>query len=73
MTREQEHAFYTQPQNQAPQGVARRRREEPSEMVTVRLPPDVMHEVRRRADQENTSVSSWIRRAVEHELGRTAR
>ncbi|HUP71824.1 MAG TPA: YlcI/YnfO family protein [Acidimicrobiales bacterium] len=37
-------------------------------MVPVRFPPDVMNEVRRRADEDDRSVSSWIRRAVEHEL-----
>ena len=72
MTREQEHEFYAQPQNQVPQGVSRRRREEPSETVNVRLPSDVMNEVRRRADEDDRSVSSWIRRAVERELGRSA-
>lgn len=72
MTRKQEHAFYAQPQNQAPQGAARRRREKLTEMVPVRFPPDVLNEVRRRADEDDRSVSSWIRRAVEHELGRNA-
>jgi hypothetical protein len=73
MTRKQEHEFYSKPQNQVPQGAARRRREKLTEMVPVRFPPDVMNEVRRRADEDDRSVSSWIRRAVEHELGRTAR
>ena len=73
MTRKQEHEFYSQPQNQVPQGGARRRREKLTELVPVRFPPDVMNEVRRRADEDDRSVSSWIRRAVEHELGRTGR
>ena len=72
MTRQQEHEFYAQPENQAPQGSARRRRPKLSEMVPVRFPPDVMDEVRRRADDDDRSVSSWIRRAVEHELQRDA-
>jgi len=69
-TRHQERDFYAQPENQTPQGPARRRRERLSEMVPVRFPPDVMKEVRRRADEDDRSVSSWIRRAVENELGR---
>ena len=72
MTRQEEHDFYAQLDNQAPQGPARRRRPKLSEMVPVRFPPDVMDEVRRRADEDDRSVSSWIRRAVEHELERSA-
>jgi len=33
---------------------------------------DVLDEVKRRADADDRSVSSWIRRAVEHELNRPA-
>jgi hypothetical protein len=72
MTRQQERDFYAKPGNQIPQGPGRRRRENLSEMVPVRFSPDVMHEVRRRADEDDRSVSSWIIRAVEHELGRNA-
>ncbi len=68
MTHEQEHDFYARPENQQPQGPAHRRRQNLSETVPVRFPPDVMAEVRRRADEDDRSVSSWIRRAVEHEL-----
>lgn len=73
MTPQQEHDFYAQPENQVPDGPARRRREKLSEMVPVRFPPDVTSEVRRRADKDDRSESSWIRRAVEHELERDAR
>ena len=72
MTRQQEHDFYAQPENQVPQGPARHRRERLSETVPVRFPPEVMSEVRRRAHEDDRSVSSWIRRAVEHELNRNA-
>jgi hypothetical protein len=72
MTRKQEHAFYARPENRVPQGPARRRREKLTEMVPVRFPPEVMNEVRRRADEDDRSVSSWIRRAVEHELERSS-
>jgi hypothetical protein len=68
MTREEEHAFYAKPENQVPEGPARRRRSNLTEMVPVRFPPETIDEVRRRADADDRSVSSWIRLAVEHEL-----
>jgi predicted HicB family RNase H-like nuclease len=69
MTPEQEYEFYANPDNQQPRGPARRRRSSRlSELVPVRFPPGVLEEVRRRADADDRSVSSWIRRAVEHEL-----
>jgi predicted HicB family RNase H-like nuclease len=70
MSRQEEFEFYARPENQVPQGPARRRRARMSEMVPVRFPPDLLDEVRRRADQDDRSVSSWIRRAVQHELDR---
>jgi predicted transcriptional regulator len=70
MTREEEHEFYSRPENQEPQGPARRRRSRLTEMVPVRFPPETLAEVHRRADEDDRSVSSWIRRAVEHELER---
>jgi hypothetical protein len=71
MTRAQEHEFYAQPENQVPQGPGRHRREKLTEMVPVRFPPAILDEVRRRANADDRSVSSWIRRAVEHELDET--
>jgi predicted HicB family RNase H-like nuclease len=41
-----------------------------TEMVPVRFPPEVLHEVRNRAVADDRSVSAWIRRAVERELRR---
>jgi hypothetical protein len=41
-------------------------------MVPVRFPPELLDEVRRRAGDDDRSLSSWIRRAVEHELERDA-
>ncbi|HVT22125.1 MAG TPA: YlcI/YnfO family protein [Mycobacteriales bacterium] len=38
----------------------------------MRFPPETLDEIRRRATEEDRSVSSWIRRAVEHELGKRA-
>lgn len=68
MTRDEEHAFYERPENQEPQGNPRRRGSKLSEMVPVRFPPETLEEVRRRAGADDRSVSSWIRRAVQHEL-----
>lgn len=70
MTRDEEHEFYARPENQQPQGPARRRRSRLTEMVPVRFAPETLGEVRACADADDRSVSAWIRRAVEHELER---
>jgi hypothetical protein len=36
--------------------------------VPVRLPPELLDRVRKAAEDDGRSISSWIRRAVEHEL-----
>lgn len=71
MSPQEEHDFYAQPENQVPQGPARRR-SKLTEMVPVRFPPETLEEVRRLAGVDDRSVSSWIRRAVEHELEQQA-
>ncbi|MGH9060409.1 MAG: Arc family DNA-binding protein [Acidimicrobiales bacterium] len=38
----------------------------------MRFPGEVLEQVRQRAEVDDRSVSSWIRRAVEHELNRSA-
>jgi predicted HicB family RNase H-like nuclease len=68
MTREEEFEFYDQLENQEPQGPPRRRRSKLTELVPVRFPPETLKEIRRRAREDDRSVSSWIRQAVEHEL-----
>lgn len=68
MTPDEEYEFYAQSENQEPQGAPRRRRSKLTELVPVRFPPETLAEVRRRAGEDDRSVSSWIRRAVEHEL-----
>jgi predicted HicB family RNase H-like nuclease len=68
LTRAEEYEFYAKPENQEPQGAPRRRRSKLTELVPVRFPPETLEEIRRRAGEDDRSVSSWIRRAVEHEL-----
>jgi len=68
MTPDEEYDFYARPENQEPQGPPRRRSSRLTSMVPVRFSTETLEEVRRRADAEDRSVSSWIRRAVEHEL-----
>lgn len=72
MTVDEEHEFYADPANQVPVGPAVRRRKRLSEPVPVRFPDDLLLRVREKADADDRSVSSWIRRAVEHELERNA-
>jgi predicted HicB family RNase H-like nuclease len=73
MTPDEEYAFYARPENQEPQGPVRRRDgARLSAPVPVRFPPDLLEQVRRAADADDRSLSSWIRQAVEHELRRTA-
>jgi predicted HicB family RNase H-like nuclease len=72
MTPEQERDFYADPDNQVPQGPPVRRRGRLSEPVPVRFPEQLLNEIRNRAAADDRSVSSWIRRAVEHELNREA-
>ncbi|MGH9291614.1 MAG: CopG family transcriptional regulator [Acidimicrobiales bacterium] len=68
MTRKEEYDFYADPENQRPQGPPRRRRSKLTELVPVRFAPETLEEIRRRAGEDDRSVSSWVRRAVEHEL-----
>jgi hypothetical protein len=70
-TRREEHDFYADPDNQMPQGPARRRNSKLSELVPVRFPPEILAKIRDAADADDRSVSAWIRRAVDHELEHT--
>jgi predicted HicB family RNase H-like nuclease len=69
MTPAEEYAFYERADNQEPQGPPRRRLGTP---IPVRFPDDMLAEIRRRAAADDRSVASWIRKAVERELGRPA-
>jgi len=72
MTAKQEYDYYAEPDNQQPQGPPRRRQPRLSEMVPVRFPPELLDQIRRRAEADDRSLSSWIRRAAEHELSNSA-
>lgn len=73
MTPEEAYEFYSRPENQIPQGpMHRRKRSNLTQMVPVRFPPETLDEVRRLAEAEDRSVSSWIRLAVQHELEQRA-
>ena len=65
---EREYKLYKDPEHQRPQGPGRKRANKFTDIVAVRFPGDVLAEIRRRADADDRSVSSWIRRAVENEL-----
>ncbi|WP_240770396.1 YlcI/YnfO family protein [Nocardioides sp. GY 10127] len=72
MTPAEEYELYADPANQVPTGKPRRRTARLTSPIPVRFPDDVLDEVKRRAEADDRSVSSWIRRAVEHELNRPA-
>lgn len=72
MTAELEYEDYAQPDNQQPQGPPQRRQPRLSAIVPVRVAPELLEEIRRRAEADDRSLSSWIRRVVEHELGHSA-
>lgn len=72
MTPEQEYDYYADADNQQPQGPPLRRQSRLSEIVPVRFPSDLLDEIRRRAEADDRSLSSWIRRAAEHELSNAA-
>lgn len=73
MTPQEEYEFYARPGNQKPTGPPRRRkRASLTEVVPVRFQPETLEEIRRLADADDRSVSSWIRRAVEHEVDQRA-
>ena len=65
MTPDEEHEFYGRPENQEPQGPARRRGQRMTDPVPVRFPPDMLERIKAAADADDRSVSSWIRRAVD--------
>lgn len=72
-TAREEYEFYEDPRNLEPQGPPQRRKPRLTELVPVRFAPDVLDEIRRYAEAEDRSASSWIRRAVDNEITRRKR
>lgn len=72
MTPDEEYEFYADPANREPVGPPRHRKANLTAPIPVRFPESVLDEVKKRAEADDRSVSSWIRRAVEHELNRSA-
>lgn len=72
MTPDEEYEFYADPTNREPQGPPVRRGRRLGAPVPVRFDEALLERVRERAEADDRSVSSWIRRAVEHELEREA-
>ncbi len=63
--------FYKDPENQAPAGPAYRRvAPRLSSTVPVRFPQEMIAAVKRFADLDGMTVSSWIRRLVAKEIRR---
>ncbi|CAM3380750.1 YlcI/YnfO family protein [Nocardioides dubius] len=71
MTPDEENAYYADPEHQRPTGAPIRRKARMGAPVPIRFPEELLAEVKRRAEADDRSVSSWIRRAVERELQRT--
>ena len=68
MTAAEEYEFYSRPENQTPHGSPRRRTSTLSDRVAVRFSPQVLEQVKAAAADEDRSVSSWVRRAVQSAL-----
>lgn len=63
--------FYADPENQVPAGPAHQRTgPRLSATVPVRFPRAIIDAVKRLADQDGVTVSSWIRRLVTREVMR---
>jgi hypothetical protein len=71
MDARQAQEFYADPENQVPAGQAYRRTgRRLSATVPVRFPQAVIDAVKRLADRDGVTVSSWIRRLVVREVMR---
>jgi predicted DNA binding CopG/RHH family protein len=71
MDETQAQEFYADPENQVPAGPAHRRAgRRLSATVPVRFPQALIDAVKRLADRDGVTVSSWIRRVVEREVVR---
>lgn len=71
MDARQAQEFYADPENQVPAGQAHRRTgRRLSATVPVRFPQAIIDAVKRLADRDGVTVSSWIRRVVIREVMR---
>ena len=52
LTPDEEYDFYARPENQEPQGPPRRRTVRLTAPIPVRIPPELLEEIRRRAADE---------------------
>lgn len=53
---------------QGEEGLLRPRVDRLSDPIPVRLPPELLERVRKAAEDDDRSMSAWIRRAIEHAL-----
>lgn len=72
MTPDEEYEFYAKEENRELRGTPIRLRPRLGSPIPVRFSAEQLEEIKRRADADDRSVSAWIRRAVERELGRPA-
>jgi hypothetical protein len=72
LTPDEEYEIYANPANQEPVGTPRRRAAKLTTPIPVRFSAEVLDAVKKHAEADDRSVSSWIRRAVERELNRSA-
>lgn len=71
MADRQAYEFYADPANQVPAGPpVRRTRGRLSATVPVRFPEAMIEAIKRLADRDGVTVSSWIRRLVAREVMR---
>ena len=68
MTRQEEHDFYADPENQTPQGPARRRNSKLTELVPVRFPPDTLAKIRTPPTLMTDLFQRGFAARVDHEL-----
>jgi hypothetical protein len=65
------HEFYADPENLAADGPGQsRQRPMKTGMIPVRVAPEMIAAVKRFADQDGVTVSTWIRRLIGRELQR---
>jgi hypothetical protein len=66
MTRKQEYDHYAKTENQRPQGPARRRKQNLTEMVPVRFEADVLDDRINEVREIGSYVSAWVARTTWH-------